>query len=354
MALLNNTVRVASRVAASSVRTSAPIRTKTSLIPPNVSSLKELGKLQSAYPQAHPEIFLKMKNFYKAIPKGNREQTASKTFWGKYYEKYIAKDSFVPVLHFLGVMIPTGYYISYFQGGYKSLDLRSNPELYRVGRGEEGVLSVEPYKSELLPHWRFKTPQLAEKSSETLLFRFHGYLAKDDFVGADMARKFVQMGYSRSLRYAYHKGGKKYQKVDGNEKIELPRDAEQDEEKAECARIFHAVLERMKADQRYQDLEAQHREKYDHQEIPSMSGDEVDVKEVEKAKTPKKVSLAQQRKRAAAEAEDSKTEAEERRPKGTFTAEAAQPKAKKARATVKEPIEPQRTSSRLRHKKDPA
>ncbi|KAJ3012421.1 hypothetical protein HKX48_006290 [Thoreauomyces humboldtii] len=108
MALLNNTIRVASRVASSSVRTSAPMRTKTSLIPPNVSSLKELGKLQSAYPQAHPEIFQKMKSFYKEIPKGNRKETASTTFWGRYYEKYIAKDSFVPVLHFLGVMIPTG------------------------------------------------------------------------------------------------------------------------------------------------------------------------------------------------------------------------------------------------------
>ncbi|TPX55788.1 hypothetical protein PhCBS80983_g05029 [Powellomyces hirtus] len=117
MPLLNRSLRVASRIAQRSTRTSAPIRTKTSLIPPNVSSLKELGKLQSAYPQAHPDIFKKMKYFYQHIPKGNRQQTASTTFWGRYYERYIAKDSFVPVLHFLGIMIPTGYYISYFKGG---------------------------------------------------------------------------------------------------------------------------------------------------------------------------------------------------------------------------------------------
>ena len=30
---------------------------------------------------------------------------------------------------------------------YKNLDLRAQPELYRVGRGEQGVLLVEPYKS---------------------------------------------------------------------------------------------------------------------------------------------------------------------------------------------------------------
>ena len=35
---------------------------------------------------------------------------------------------------------------------YKNLDLRAQPELYRVGRGEQGVFLVEPYKSEILPH----------------------------------------------------------------------------------------------------------------------------------------------------------------------------------------------------------
>ena len=51
---------------------------------------------------------------------------------------------------------------------YKNLDLRKHPELYRVGRGEQGVLLVEPYKSEILPHWRFATPDIAHESSETI------------------------------------------------------------------------------------------------------------------------------------------------------------------------------------------
>ncbi len=74
---------------------------------------------------------------------------------------------------------------------YKNLDLRENPELYRTGVGEQGVLLVEPYKSEILPHWKFKNPELAKKSSKKIYELFKQYLKGDDFVGADMARKFL-------------------------------------------------------------------------------------------------------------------------------------------------------------------
>ena len=77
---------------------------------------------------------------------------------------------------------------------FKNIDFREHPELYRVGKGEQGVLLVEPYKSEILPHWRFKTPDIAKESSEKIYQMFLVYLEKDDFVGADMARKFLQMG----------------------------------------------------------------------------------------------------------------------------------------------------------------
>lgn len=36
---------------------------------------------------------------------------------------------------------------------YKNIDLRKHPELYRTGKGEQGVLLVEPYKIEILPHF---------------------------------------------------------------------------------------------------------------------------------------------------------------------------------------------------------
>src|SRR5579884_2212311 len=90
----------------------------------------------------------------------------------------------------------------------KDVDYRLNPELYRVGKGEQGVLLCEPYKSEILSSWRFKTPDMAEESSGKIYQMFLGYLAVGDFVGADMARKFLQMGFTRARRYSNYRGGR--------------------------------------------------------------------------------------------------------------------------------------------------
>jgi hypothetical protein len=94
---------------------------------------------------------------------------------------------------------------------FKTTNFRQHPELYRVGVGEQGVLLVEPYKSEILPHWRFKNVAVAQDAADKIYGLFEAYLAQQDFVGADMARKFLQMGFTRARRYANHKGGKKYQ-----------------------------------------------------------------------------------------------------------------------------------------------
>jgi len=94
----------------------------------------------------------------------------------------------------------------------RNIDYRKHPELYRIGKGEQGVLICEPYKSLLLKHWRFRTPELAEVSSQKIYRMFESFLRKKDFVGADMARKFLQMGYTRAKRYANYKGGLKYDK----------------------------------------------------------------------------------------------------------------------------------------------
>lgn len=51
---------------------------------------------------------------------------------------------------------------------FDNINYREHPDKYRVGRGEQGVLLVEPYKSEILPYWRFKTPEIAEESSEKI------------------------------------------------------------------------------------------------------------------------------------------------------------------------------------------
>lgn len=139
---------------------------------------------------------------------------------------------------------------------FDEIDFRQQPELYRVGRGEQGVLLVEPYKSEILPHWRFKTPEIAEQSAEEIMKLFEEYRANDDFVGMDMARKFIQMGYTRSRRYANYKGGRKY-KEDGD-----IHERQIDEEKAESARIFKTYWDQLRADDDYLRRKKAHQKHY--------------------------------------------------------------------------------------------
>lgn len=64
---------------------------------------------------------------------------------------------------------------------------------YRIGRSEQGVLTFEPYKSHLLPLWRFKTPEIARESAQKIEGEFLRFEEGRDFVGCDMARKFLQM-----------------------------------------------------------------------------------------------------------------------------------------------------------------
>ena len=142
---------------------------------------------------------------------------------------------------------------------YKNLDLRKQPELYRVGKGEQGVLLVEPYKSEIVQHWRFKTPDIARESSEKIYQLFLEYKRHKDFVGMDMARKFLQMGITRARRYANHPSGRKYKK--GTREI-IPIE-KIDEEKAESARIFSEKYYLAKNDAVYQQLMKEHKRKYE-------------------------------------------------------------------------------------------
>jgi hypothetical protein len=123
---------------------------------------------------------------------------------------------------------------------------------YRIARGEQGVLTFEPYKSFLLPHWRFRTPSIAKSSSSTLYQKFLDFYKAEDFVGMDMARKFIQMGMTRAKRYANYKGGRKY--VAGKEKGEKMEKSEGHdgkEDKEEASRIFREVWERCREHEGY-------------------------------------------------------------------------------------------------------
>ncbi|QQQ30395.1 DUF4385 domain-containing protein [Chryseobacterium indoltheticum] len=116
------------------------------------------------------------------------------------------------------------------------INYKVHPEMYQIGKGEQGVLICEPYKSEIGQYWRFKNSAIAEESSNKIFSLFLNYLKKDDFVGADMARKYLQMGFTRARRYFNYKGGKKYDAEKGYQELEKGTG---DPEKAKSADIFY-------------------------------------------------------------------------------------------------------------------
>jgi hypothetical protein len=134
------------------------------------------------------------------------------------------------------------------------IDYRANPHYYKVGKGEQGVLICEPYKSEIGQFWRFKDAETAGESSRVIYSMFMDYLESDDFVGADMARKYLQMGYTRARRYANYKGGRKYDIEDGYRP--LPRGTG-DEQKAKAAEVFHGAWQKAEKNAKYTELKQQ-------------------------------------------------------------------------------------------------
>jgi hypothetical protein len=104
-------------------------------------------------------------------------------------------------------------YVGFEQDKYHwkpDVDYKQNPLEYRIGRGQQGVLICQPYKNELYPLWRFKTPEKAQQSCDMIYNKFMEYLNNDDFVGADMAKKYLHMGFTRSRRYWNHSSGRKW------------------------------------------------------------------------------------------------------------------------------------------------
>ena len=147
---------------------------------------------------------------------------------------------------------------SYFKKWNPDIDYRKFPELYNIGRGQQGVLICEPYKSEICQYWRFKTPAEAQISSEQILNMFYIYLSQKDFVGADMAKKFLHMGFTRSRRYANHRDGKKYNR-DGSV---IPQEPDAMTcEKAKSAVIFREAWKEARENKVYLEMKKEFRSK---------------------------------------------------------------------------------------------
>ena len=136
---------------------------------------------------------------------------------------------------------------------YKRIDftVKENRKLYRIGRGEQGVLLVRPYTNDICSHWRFVNENIARKSADKIYSMFLDYKDKQDFIGMDMARKFLEMGFTRARRYANHSSGRKYAK-DGSVRPQSP-DALHCE-KARSATIFKQMRDRAAYDPTYKEM----------------------------------------------------------------------------------------------------
>ena len=76
-------------------------------------------------------------------------------------------------------MVEFDYKLDYKKLNFKNKDIR---KLYRIGRGEQGVLLVRPYTNFICRYWRFKTPKEAVKSSQKILDIFLYFRTKKDFI----------------------------------------------------------------------------------------------------------------------------------------------------------------------------
>lgn len=142
---------------------------------------------------------------------------------------------------------------------YKSLDFTDSEtrKLYRIGRGEQGVLLVKPYTEDICRYWRFRDVPTATQSSNTIYEMFCHYRRQKDFIGMDMARKFLEMGFTRARRYANHKTGRKY----SLSKTILPQEDDAlTSEKAQAAQVFKKIRDLAAYDTEYQIMRKQWRQ----------------------------------------------------------------------------------------------
>ena len=141
---------------------------------------------------------------------------------------------------------------------YKNTVFRPNDTRYRIGRGEQGVLLVRPYTDVICKHWRFKTIKQAKKSAEYIYNMYADYRVLKDFIGMDMCRKFLEMGFTRARRYANHKDGKKY----GKDGKVLPQEKDwATSEKAKAAKRFKDFRDLVTQDEFYISMRKEWRDK---------------------------------------------------------------------------------------------
>lgn len=155
------------------------------------------------------------------------------------------------------------------------VDFRAHPEEYEIGRGEEGVFKVQPYQDELLERWGYADRETADEAGEAIDEKCRAYRAREEFVGMDMARKYLQMGYTRAMRYARYSGGRKYTESEAQRVSEASGETASDEgperdpefwadgDKREAAPVYEVWWQRVEDDETYRAMKTAHRERDD-------------------------------------------------------------------------------------------
>ena len=116
---------------------------------------------------------------------------------------------------------------------------------------------VRPYTEVICEYWKFRTPDIARQSANSIYQLYTEYRSEKDFVGMDMCRKFLEMGFTRARRYANHSSGRKYD-AEGNVRPQEKDWATSD--KAISARIFQQMRNEVTSDKIYVDMRKAWRE----------------------------------------------------------------------------------------------
>jgi len=77
------------------------------------------------------------------------------------------------------------------------INYKASPLMYEVTNGCGGMYTCEPYKSRLLEVWKYSNIEVAKLSAQSITKIFENYIKDDDFVGADMAKKYLRAGFTR-------------------------------------------------------------------------------------------------------------------------------------------------------------
>jgi len=79
------------------------------------------------------------------------------------------------------------------------INYKLKPLLYEVTNDLGGMYVCEPYKTDLLQVWKFKDAQTSKSSASKIKDMFFDYIKKKDFVGADLAKKYLKAGSEKKV-----------------------------------------------------------------------------------------------------------------------------------------------------------